>query len=282
MLQILEVTARLAVLAFVVSSMLSMGVSLTVGQILKPMRRVRLVILALVANFILAPFTAYLITLAIPIAEPLATGLILLGTAAGAPFLPRLAQLANGNLAFAVALTVLLLVVTVAYVPVVLPFLLPGVQVSPWAIARSILLLMIIPLAAGLLLQARFEVLAARLRPIVGLVSNISLILVLLLILVLYFEKVLQVIGSGAILAGVLFILVLLVLGYALGGPGGDTRTVLSLGTSQRNIPAALVIAVQNFNDSHVVVMLLVVTLVGVAISIPLAVAFGKHRDGIP
>jgi hypothetical protein len=40
--------------------------------------------------------------------EPLGVGLLLLGVAAGAPFLPKLAQIANGNLAFAVALMVLL------------------------------------------------------------------------------------------------------------------------------------------------------------------------------
>jgi BASS family bile acid:Na+ symporter len=41
-------------------------------------------------------------------------GLLLLGTAAGAPFLPKLAQIAKGNLAFAVGLMVLLMVVTEA------------------------------------------------------------------------------------------------------------------------------------------------------------------------
>jgi BASS family bile acid:Na+ symporter len=40
--------------------------------------------------------------------EPLGVGLLSLGVAAaGAPFLPKLAQIAKGNLAFAVALMVL-------------------------------------------------------------------------------------------------------------------------------------------------------------------------------
>ena len=33
---------------------------------------------------------------------------------------------------------VLLMVVTIAYLPLVLPLLLPGVQVDPWAIAQSL------------------------------------------------------------------------------------------------------------------------------------------------
>ena len=65
-------------------------------------------------------------------------GLLLLGTAAGAPFLPKLAQIAKGNLAFGVGLMVLLMVVTVGYLPLVLPVLLPGVSVNPAEIARSL------------------------------------------------------------------------------------------------------------------------------------------------
>jgi BASS family bile acid:Na+ symporter len=80
-------------------------------------------------------------------------GLLLLGTAAGAPFLPKLAQIAKGNLAFGVGLMVLLMVVTVGYLPLVLPILLPGVSVNPAEIARSLFLLMLLPLAARLLLK---------------------------------------------------------------------------------------------------------------------------------
>ena len=46
------------------------------------------------------------------------------------------------------------MVVTVGYLPLVLPLLIAGVTVDPWKIARSLLLLMILPLAAGLALKA--------------------------------------------------------------------------------------------------------------------------------
>jgi hypothetical protein len=45
-------------LVFVVSSMLGMGLGLTVGQIVAPLRNVRLVILSLVANFVVMPLVA--------------------------------------------------------------------------------------------------------------------------------------------------------------------------------------------------------------------------------
>jgi BASS family bile acid:Na+ symporter len=50
-----------------------------------------------------------------------AAGLLLLGGAAGAPFLPKLAELARGDLAFSVALMFLLTAGTVFFLPLLNP-----------------------------------------------------------------------------------------------------------------------------------------------------------------
>ena len=46
---------NLLTFAFVLTSMLSMGLSLTVSQIIQPLRIIRLVIMALAANFVVLP-----------------------------------------------------------------------------------------------------------------------------------------------------------------------------------------------------------------------------------
>jgi bile acid:Na+ symporter, BASS family len=135
-MDLLSKAVPLAMLSFVVSSMLAMGAGLTVAQIIEPLRDVRLVVLALLANFVVMPLGAFALGKMLQLDEPLGIGLLLLGCAAGAPFLPKLVQLAKGNLAFAVGAMVLLMVVTVGYLPVVLPLLLPGVTVDSWKIAR--------------------------------------------------------------------------------------------------------------------------------------------------
>ena len=91
MTESLKELISLSVLIFVISSMASMGMSLKVSQILAPLKNARLVVVALVANFILVPLLAYAITLVVPLDESTRTGLILLSTAAGAAFLPKLA-----------------------------------------------------------------------------------------------------------------------------------------------------------------------------------------------
>ena len=277
LMELLSKAATVAMLSFVVTSMLAMGSGLTVSQISAPLRNARLVVLALLANFVLMPLVALALTKVLWLDEPFGVGLLLLGCAAGAPFLPKLAELAKGNLAFAVGAMVLLMVVTVGYLPIVLPLLLPGVTVDPWNIARSLVLLMLLPLAAGLALKMRYEDLARRVKPVLDLISNISLILLVLLITAANIDKVLQVFGTRGILAGLLFIALGFGIGWLLGGSDGDTRRVMALGTSQRNIAAALVVASQSFSDPKVVVIVIVVAIVGLIILMPLSRALANR-----
>jgi BASS family bile acid:Na+ symporter len=281
MTDLLQLLAGLSVVTFVVGCMLTMGLSLTVRALAAPLRRVRLVVLALIANFVVAPAAAYLLTKALPLREAHALGLLLLGAAAGAPFLPKLVELARGDLALSVALTLLLTAGTVLFMPLALPLLLPGAQVSAWSIAQPILLQLALPLAVGLSIRARSERLAARLEPALRLVTNISMVLLLVLLIGLNGRAMLATFGSGAVAASVLFVALCLALGYVLGGPGGDTPRVLGLGTAQRNIAAALVTATSSFPDPEVVVMLLVTTVLGLILLSAASLFFRNHSEGL-
>jgi bile acid:Na+ symporter, BASS family len=271
LMDLLSKAATVAMLCFVVSSMLAMGSGLAIGQIIEPLRNARLLVLASLANFVLMPLSALALGKVLRLDEPFGIGLLVLGCAAGAPFLPKLAELAKGNLAFAVGAMVLLMIVTIGYLPVVLPLLLTGVTVDPWQIARSLIVLMLLPLAAGLALKAYYEDLAMRVKPTLDWISNVSLILLVLLISAANIDKVIDVFGTRGILAGLLFIALGFGIGWVLGGPGNDTRRVLALGTAQRNIAAALVVGSQSFSDPKVVVMVIVVAIVGLIILMPLS-----------
>lgn len=263
--------SSVAVVVFVVSSTLSVGLSLTVGQILAPLKNARLVVLSLAANFVLAPLVALGLWRVLGLDEPLGIGLLLCGLAAGAPFLIKLAEFAKADLAFAVGLMVLLMVVTVGYLPLALPFFLEGITVNPVKIARSLIVLMLIPLAVGLLVRARRPGAAGRIRPTVGWISNISMILVVVLTLAGHLKSVLSVFGTFGVLAAVVYTVVCAGIGWLLGGPATSTRGVLALGTAQRNAAAAFVVAGQNFDDAKVIVMITVVLIVDFLMLLPFA-----------
>ncbi|WP_049903051.1 bile acid:sodium symporter family protein [Halococcus agarilyticus] len=276
---VLESLARLAVLVFVVASMLAMGLSLTLDQIITPLENTRRVARALLANFVVVPLVAFGILLVVPLSEPQSIGLVLLATAAGAPFLPTLVQAAKGDVAFGVGLMVLLMVVTVAYVPLVLPLLLPGVEVNPLDIANSLVVLMLLPLAAGLAIRSRYTSVASTLQPTMAQTASTSLVLLMVLVLVLNFENIVDVIGTGLIVALLVLVVLSLAAGYVLGGPTLGTRSVVGLGTAQRNISAALVVGAGNFTDPDVIVTLLVGALMMLAVLLVVGGELGKRSS---
>jgi len=277
-MELLSKAVPIVMLTFVVSSMLAVGLSLTVRQIVDPLRNRKLVCLALLANFLLMPLAAWAIAKLLRLDQPLGVALLLLGVAAGAPFLPMLAGIAKGSLAFAVGLMVLLMVLSVAYMPLVLPFLLQGISVDPMEIARSLLILMLLPLAAGLVVNARLQRSAERLRGPLNRISSISLALLIVLLLTTNVQNVIALYGTRGVLASVLFLLSGAGIGWLLGGPGMGTKGVLALGTAQRNIAAALVVGGRDFDDPKVLVMVVVVAVVGLLILMPLARFLGSRR----
>jgi predicted Na+-dependent transporter len=282
-LSALQTLQNLFTLAFVVTSMVGMGLSLTVSQILQPLRNIRLVTLALAVNFVVVPAVAFALSRIIPLDQDVQIGLLLLGTAAGAPFLPKLAQIAKANVAFAVGLMTLLMLVTIVYLPIVLPLLLPGVEVDALQVALSLIVTMLVPLLIGLFIKSRYEDAVQTLQPVMAQISTISLALLMVLMLGLNVKNVLALFGTGAIIATVLFLVISLLAGYVLGGPGADTKRVLALGTGQRNLSAAFIIAAGNFADQpNVLVYVAAAGLVGMVVLFPTAGEFGKRSKATP
>jgi BASS family bile acid:Na+ symporter len=186
---------------------------------------------------------------------------------------------AKGDIAFAVGLMVLLMVVTIIYVPIVLPLLLSGVTVNPWDIAKSLILLMLLPLVIALFIKARYEEVADGLLPLMTQATNLSLLVLFVAFFVVYFSDLINVIGTTAVIVAVVFVLVSFVIGYFLGGSSRPIRRVLALGTAQRNLSAALAIATLNFTDPDVMVMIMVVALAGLILLMFIGGEMGKRVE---
>jgi BASS family bile acid:Na+ symporter len=91
-------------------------------------------------------------------------------------------------------------------------------------------------------------------------------------------SNILDLIGTGGILALLLFILGSLLIGLVLGGRGSAVRSVLGLGTAQRNVSAALVVAAQNFSGSSTLSFVLVAAILMLLILLPAARRLGASR----
>jgi len=277
-MEILDTLYNLMGLVFVLGTIISMGLSLTMKQITGPLRNVRFVIVALLANFVVPPILAFILIRIFSLDEPLAVGLLLVSLAAGAPGLPKTAVFAKMDVAAATGLMVLLVVVTIIILPIALPLLLTGISVTFWEIASGLVYLILIPLALSLFVRARYAEAAASALPFFAQASNLSLLILMVLMVVLNFSNVVGMLGSGGLLASLILVILTTGGGYLLGKLGKTGDWVQALGAGQRNIAAAMVVATMNFGNEEVV-MVVVYSLIVLVVIIPLALELGKRAQ---
>ena len=277
----LGIASQVLVLIFVLTTLFSVGLLVSVRQVLGGLQQRRSLALALCANFVVLPATALALCWALQLTPAIQAALLLAATAPGSPALLRLNEFARGDQARAVGLLVVLTSLTVAYQPLVLPMLLPGLDVSPMPIARALVLTVLLPLVLGLLLKVRWPGLAARLRPALARVGNISALLSCFILLPLAYRDALMdvVLNGGGLLVLLLYLPLAVGAGWWLGGPDADKRRLLALCCGQGSMGAAFVIAAGNFNDPHVIAMLLLILYASLAVLIPLAMIFRRRSE---
>jgi predicted Na+-dependent transporter len=273
--EILTIGLKLSIIIFLITAMLHIGTSLTLGQIIAPLRNPRLVIASLGVSYILVPLTAIATTRVIPLEQPLRAGLILLSMTAGAEAGPKFIGAARGNIPFSVALLSMQLVVTIIYVPLVLSFLLPEVRINYGNLLLKLFALVLLPMVSGLFLKGRHVSIAERLSPLMHKISTVFLFLMAALIIILHFAEIVRLLGSGAILAGLIFVVSSFIIGYLLGGPGQDTRRTLGFMSGARNASIALMIASQVFDNPDVLLMITLTVILMMVILLPTAYWFG-------
>ena len=270
--------SQLVTPAFAITTMLAMGMRLTVAQVVEPLRNWKFVAATLALSFVLVPIAAWAIAGLLGLEEGVRIGLTLIACAGGAPMIPKLVTIAGGDGAAAVAMVVMLVVVSVVFAPVALPLLLPGLDVDAGAIALNLGWQMLLPLAVGLFVRERYPHEAKDYVDEVASISNFALVLLFLSSLGQNLGGLLDMIGNGGIMATVLLAAVAIVGGYLLGIPAGVERRLLALGTAQRNLAAAFIIATANFVDRPVVLTFIAAAgLILMVILFPLAGEWAKR-----
>jgi BASS family bile acid:Na+ symporter len=190
--------------------------------------------------------------------QPVAVAMILLAAAPFAPVVPIFARMARADLALAAGLT--------AVYPLLSVFLTPlAIQGALWFLAEkgpvrlnllaSLGLLtatISLPLVMGAYVRHRAPSLGRRLLRPVEIVSETAGAAGLALVTLSEFRSIAG-LGWQAWLAMALGFELSLALGWLLGGPAREARRVVALGTSNRNIALALLVALQNFAGTPVV-----------------------------
>ncbi len=138
---------------------------------------------------------------------------------------------------------------------------------------------MLVPIVLGLLWKSHSGESAKNWAPVMNKISGISLILLLVTGLGLNISNIISLIGSRGFLAVILFVVGSLVIGFVLGGRKPATRSVLGLGTAQRNVAAAILVTSLNFSGTMTLPFVLVAAILLPVILIPVARMLGRRGN---
>jgi BASS family bile acid:Na+ symporter len=214
----------------IISTVLALGMSYSVAELVAPLRRVWLVVLMILVNSVLVPAAAWGIAKALPIDSSAVTGMTLAALGAASAAGLKATQLARrADLALAVSLVVVLQLANLVAVPLWAGQVVSGASISASSILGNLLLLVLIPLALGLVVCARYAAHAVKWQVELGKISNVALALALIAGISVNWKAIVSLFGSWVLLASVLTAVVAVVLGGLVGRADSETRTTTGL-----------------------------------------------------
>lgn len=231
----------ITIVIFMVGNLLEVGLRLQVSEALTALRNVRFVALTFLWCFVLGPALAVLLTKIIPLAEPYALGLVLLGMAPCSPAIPVMMRKSGGSLAYMSAFMLTAYAGTVVLMPFLVPWLAKGFTADPWTIAKPLLFFIVVPLIIGVAIRRAAEKFADKAAPVVKKVTGVNTLILCLVMLWIYRGEIIGAIGAYAIATQILYYALLGFSSYLLGfGLSYDQKAPMTLGICTRNVGPAL------------------------------------------
>jgi bile acid:Na+ symporter, BASS family len=238
---VLDTALKITLVIFMFGNMLDLGLRLDLQKALQGLRDVRFVTLTLLWGYIVCPALGYLLAITLPLSPPYAMALILVAMVPGNPFLATAVSRARADMNYAATFMLLASVVTVVYMPLMVPVLVKGLSATPWMIAKPMLVLILLPMVLGAIFRLRWESTAAKIQPFVKKATGLNTLVMLTLMLVVYGKGLISSVGTFALGSQVVLVAVVAAASYWLGfGMSKPQKQILVLGLCCRNVGAAL------------------------------------------
>jgi BASS family bile acid:Na+ symporter len=170
----------------------------------------------------------------------------------------------------------------VVLLPLLAPWLMKGLTLQVWSLAKPLLLLVLLPLVACAAIKVSASPVADKLFPLVKRLAGLSTLATLGFVVVFNFWDIVRTVGSFAIGAEIFFLLGLAFVSYRFGfGLKQGQRSAMALAMATRNgAPMLAVFTAFPVQDPGTLVMLLLSGPVPALLSLPLARFFASRAGG--
>ena len=264
-----------------IEMMVTIGLGVTLSDVLRVSRSWSLVARAVLANYILVPAAAVGLLLLFRANPLVAVGFLVAAICPGAPYGPPLTAMAKGNVPVSVGLMVILAGSSAIVAPLLLQFLLPLVAgdtpltISVVKIIGTLLGAQLLPLCVGLLLRHQYPSLADKLRGPAGVLSASLNLLMLAVILFVQFRVLAEIRFIGYV--GMLSLLIITMASGALVAKRTpEERKGMVITTSVRNVGVGLVIVSGSFPGTAAITSATVYALFQTIVMVLVALAWGR------
>jgi BASS family bile acid:Na+ symporter len=267
---------QLVILTFQVSILLivfSFGLQATSRDLLYVIRRPGLLGRSLLAMFFVMPVVAVALALMLDFRRTVEIDVVALAISAVPPLLPNRGSRAGGHTSYALGLMVTVAVLSIVIVPTAVELVgwLVGrsLAMAPGAVARVILIMIVMPVTIGMVVRGVVPGVADRIEKPVVLVAHVLLAIAVMALLVASASEVWAQADVSSLLAMAIFVLVGLAVGHVMGGPEPDHSVVLALSTACRHPGIAIGIVTANFPDVRPGPTILLYVIVSALLCIP-------------
>lgn len=259
-------------LIFVWATILSISLNVSVKDLAICFKNPKLLVNSLIVSLLVGPLVAIILGNLMGLPQDTLIPLVVYMTIGGAPFGPKLVQMANGDAKYSVIFLIILNVGVIIFSPIILSLLLGEVDIDVMSIISTLIILVVIPLIVGMIAKKYAETQASKVAPIMAKLSTILLLVLLVVGIVLTGDKLIQ-ISLWTYVVYIVVMVVTIILTYLLTFADRPMRTTITLTALPKNFGVVLaVVASLNGNIASTLVLGILVLVVG----IPAARIMGK------
>lgn len=239
-----------AIMPLLALIMFCMGLTLRFDDFKRVFKSPRPIALGLFLQYSIMPAAAYFIALALNLNPLLSVGMILLGASPGGTASNVVCYLARGNVALSISLTSLSTLLAVILTPwLSWAYIDASIHVPALEMLKSILLLVIAPVSAGVVINQYLHKIIRPLETLFPLISVISIVLIIAIVVALNNARLMD-LSLLLLLAVISHNTIGLLSGYFAGRLFGfsarDSRT-LAIETGMQNSGLAVALALKYF-----------------------------------
>jgi BASS family bile acid:Na+ symporter len=246
-----DAIVRLGLLASIWLMVLSLGARAPLPTVVFMFRRPGKLARALAAMFVVVPAFAVLLAATLPLPAAIKFALVAMSVGPVPPILPYKQMKAGGDEAYAIGLLVAASLASIVLTPLLVAaaarLLAANAAVDALKVARTLLLTIGLPLAAGMLLRLASAGIAQAVSQIAQRVGSLVLLAVFVTMVAGAWREITGLFGDGAVLVIAASVAVGLLAGHLLAGP--RHRAALALAAASRHPGVALTIATMSYPD---------------------------------